>query len=267
MADFPSARPSLGLFFGCIAPRLAPRFYSISSGASAHPRSVHVTCAVVRDVMPTGRVHDGVASSYLQHCKPGERVPVFVRRSTFKLPADASAPVIMVGPGTGLAPFRGFLQERAAALRAGGGAANGHAHANGNGLANGHANGAGAGGLGPAVLFFGCRNRAHDFIYEDELAGAQECGALTTLHVAFSRAGPAKDYVQHRMEAAAPELWALLQHPKAAVYVCGDAKAMAKDVHRALLGIATSQGGMSGSQAEGWLKALSDKGRYHKDVW
>lgn len=157
MQDFPSAKPSLGLFFGSIAPRLAPRFYSISSSSAKHPRSVHITCAVVREVswwrggavcvvswegscwgyagqssrplatyshlhiytytlspqpqvMPTGRVHHGVASSYLQHCAVGERVPLFIRSSTFKLPANSAAPVVMVGPGTGLAPFRGFIQ-------------------------------------------------------------------------------------------------------------------------------------------------------------
>jgi NADPH-ferrihemoprotein reductase len=242
MQDFPSAKPSLGLFFGSIAPRLAPRYYSISSGSAKHPQSVHVTCAVVRDVMPTGRVHDGVCSSYLQHSKVGDRLPVFIRRSTFKLPEDRRSPIIMVGPGTGLAPFRGFIQEREALMAS-------------NSV------------VGPASLFFGCRNSSQDYIYQAELEGAVESGAITKLHVAFSRAGPTKEYVQHHMEARADELWGLLQQPGSCVYVCGDAKNMAKDVHRTLISITQTQGKMSGTQAEMWVKQLSDKGRYHKDVW
>ncbi|KAF6251355.1 NADPH-cytochrome P450 reductase [Scenedesmus sp. NREL 46B-D3] len=242
MRDFRSAKPTLGLFFGSVAPRLAPRYYSISSSAAKHPRSVHVTCAVVRDALPSGRVRDGVCSSYLQRSAPGERVPMFIRRSTFKLPADAHTPIVMVGPGTGLAPFRGFIQERQALIED---------------MAE----------VGPAVLFFGCRHRGHDYIYEAELEGAVECGALSQLHVAFSRAGPVKDYVQHHMEANGAAVWELLQQPGACVYVCGDAKNMAKDVHRALIGIAQSHGSMSSSQAEGWVKRLGDGGRYHKDVW
>jgi NADPH-ferrihemoprotein reductase len=121
--------------------------------------------------------------------------------------------------------------------------------------------------VGPAVLFFGCRNRAHDYIYEAELEAGVESGALSQLHVAFSRAGPVKDYVQHHIEANGAAVWELLQQPGACVYVCGDAKNMAKDVHRALVSVAQSQGSMSSSQAEAWVKRLGDSGRYHKDVW
>jgi len=242
MSDFPSAKPSIGLFFGSIAPRLQPRFYSISSSSNKYPRSIHVTCAVVQDVMPTGRVHEGVASTWLAHAKVGEKLPVFVRHSHFRLPKDEAAPVVMVGPGTGLAPFRGFIQERQLLV---------------DDMAE----------LGSAVLFFGCRNRAHDFIYEAELRDAEESGAISKLHVAFSRDGKTKDYVQHHMEQEAAELWKLLQKKSCHVYVCGDAKHMAKDVHRTLLDIAVKQGGMSGSQAEGWLKEVSDSNRYLKDVW
>jgi NADPH-ferrihemoprotein reductase len=242
MADFPSAIPPLGLFFGSVALRLAPRYYSISSGAGAHPTSLHITCAVVREVLPTGRVHDGVASSYLARMHPGDKLPLFVRRSTFKLPADRSAPLVMVGPGTGLAPFRGFLQERRAA------AASGAA-------------------LGPALLFFGCRRADQDYIYRPELEDAAADGLLTGLHVAFSRAGPTKDYVQHHLAVKGADVWKLLQAPGAALYVCGDAKHMAKDVHRALVALVQQHGKMSGTQAEGWVKRLADSGRYMKDVW
>lgn len=242
MADFPSAKPGLGLFFGSVAPRLQPRFYSISSGAAVHPRSVHVTCAVVKDVMPTGRVHDGVCSSWLARAAPRQRLPVFIRHSHFRLPDDEHAPVVMVGPGTGLAPFRGFLQDRQALVDD-------------------------AADLGQAELFFGCRSRATDFIYEAELKAFEEGGALTKLHVAFSREGAQKDYVQHHLAREGARVWELLRRPGARFYVCGDAKGMAKDVHRALVDLVARHGGMNAAAAEAWVKELGDSGRYLRDVW
>jgi NADPH-ferrihemoprotein reductase len=243
MQDFPSAQPSLGAFFGSVAPRLQPRFYSISSSARLHPRSVHVTCGVVREAMPSGRVHHGLCSSWLAGAQAGAKLPVFLRRSSFKLPPDASTPLVMVGPGTGLAPFRGFLQERAALL-AGGGA-----------------------GLGAAHLFFGCRSRRQDYIYEQELLAAVAGGSLAHLHVAFSRDQAGKDYVQHHLEAQADAVWEVLEARRGHLYVCGDAKHMARDVHRALVAIAQAKDGCSGAQAEAWAKALTDGGRYQRDVW
>ena len=236
LAEFPAtaAAVSLGAFFGGIAQPLQARFYSISSGPAAHPDAVHVTAAVVRETTATGRAHAGPASaSTLASAAPGDRVACFIRHSTFRLPTDPGAPIVMVGPGTGLAPFRGFLQERGAALAAGK-------------------------RLGPAILFFGCRSRKADFIYEEELAGYLASGALTALHLAFSRDGPKKVYVQHHLAREAPAVAAALAHPRACVYVCGDAKAMARDVHAAL---AAALGG------EAALKALADEGRYQKDVW
>lgn len=102
-----------GVFFGSIAPRLQPRFYSLSSGPGPNPKSLHVTCAVVNDITPTGRTHQGVGSTWLAAMKPGNKMPSFVRRSTFRLPRQLDVPIVMIGPGTGLAPFRGFLQQRA----------------------------------------------------------------------------------------------------------------------------------------------------------
>lgn len=243
MQDFPSARPSLGAFFGGIAPHLQPRFYSISSAPQQHPHAVHITCAVVREKMPTGRLHEGVASCWLQRARPGDRVPMFLRHSTFKLPRSPAVPVVMVGPGTGLAPFRGFLQHRAALAKSGQ-------------------------ALGAAHLFFGCRNRKHDFLYEEELEAAVAQGAISQLHVAFSREQSRKEYVQHLMEAHAAEVWGILcESAGGYLYVCGDAKNMAKDVHRTLHTIAAKATGCSSSQAEALVKQLSDSGRYLKDVW
>jgi NADPH-ferrihemoprotein reductase len=236
LEEFPSTagRVPLGAFFGGIAQPLQARFYSISSGPAAHPDAVHVTAAVVREETATGRAHAGPASASTLACAAvGDRVACFIRHSTFRLPTDPGAPIVMVGPGTGLAPFRGFLQERAAMVKAGK-------------------------KLGPALLFFGCRSRAADYIYEEELAGHLASGALSTLQVAFSRDGPKKVYVQHHLAREAAEVAAALAHPRACVYVCGDAKAMAKDVHAAL---AAALGG------EAALKTLADEGRYHKDVW
>lgn len=121
--------------------------------------------------------------------------------------------------------------------------------------------------VGPAVLFFGCRNRDHDYIYEQELAGFLDSGALTTLHVAFSRQGPSKDYVQHHMLREKAAVWDLLCEQGGSLYVCGDAKHMANDVHKALVGIAQEAKQWSVGQAEEWVKKLTEEGRYRRDVW
>lgn len=145
MEDFPSARPPLGAAFARLLPRMHPRYYSISSSPMHDSRHISVTAAVIDEVTPAGRRHHGVATTTLARCAPGAALPGALRASTFRLPADSSAPIVMVGPGTGLAPFRGFLQERAAL------AAQGRP-------------------LGPAWLFFGCRHPQHDYLYQHELA-------------------------------------------------------------------------------------------------
>jgi sulfite reductase (NADPH) flavoprotein alpha-component len=217
---------------------LAHRSYSIASSARVNPRLADLAVSTIRYIA-NGREHGGVASTMLSdRLEVGSKVRVFiVPNSAFRVPRDPDAPMIMVGPGTGIAPFRGFLQERQTT---------------------------GAGGMN--WLFFGDRTRADDFIYEDELRAFEAAGVLTRLDLAFSRDQAGKVYVQDRMRAAAAELFAALE-AGGHFYVCGDAMRMAGDVDEALHEIVAREGGFDAGGAQAYVEALKRQKRYVRDVY
>ncbi len=218
--------------------KIAPRLYSIASSPDHHTGEVHLTVALVQ-YSSHGRTKQGLASGYLANLAEHASVPVYVQPTRhFHLPAP-DRDVIMVGPGTGIAPFRAFLQHRAK-----------HGHS------------------GRNWLFFGDQHAKTDFLYSEEFAAAQKSGHLHKLSTAFSRDQADKIYVQHRMEEEGAELWRWLEKG-AYFYVCGDAKRMAKDVHASLLKIVSQHGGKTPEQAEEWVSvtfAKTEK-RYLKDVY
>jgi sulfite reductase (NADPH) flavoprotein alpha-component len=233
---FPSARPPLADLLRSLPP-LRPRLYSIASSQRAAPGQVHLCVAVVRETR-RGRLRHGVASGFLADRATGSApIRASIQTSHFRLPAEPRARIVMCGPGTGIAPFRAFLQERAA-----------------------------LGIAGRAWLLFGERQCAHDFLYEHELKAWLADGTLSRLDVAFSRDQAGKDYVQHRMADNAADLWRWLQDG-AHFYVCGDANRMARDVDAALRRIAMTEGRLDETQARDWIVALARQGRYQRDIY
>ena len=255
LAAFPNTHPPIDHVLELL-PRLQPRYYSISSSPHATPGFVHVTAALVEFTTPTHRVHNGVATSWFSmpeqipsadaaHTHQYPQVPIFIRKSGFHLP-KITTPIIMVGPGTGLAPFRGFLHEREWQAQ--------QQQPQAQTPTN--------------VLFFGCRRADQDYIYSQELE-AFASKKHVELHVAFSRQSANKKvYVQHLMRepATADRLFELIEQG-AFIYVCGDAKAMAKDVNHALRDIVVSKKGISETEAETYIEALRTNNRYLCDVW
>ncbi|MGH6663167.1 MAG: sulfite reductase subunit alpha [Rhodospirillales bacterium] len=235
---FPSSRPPVQDLVAALG-TLQSRLYSIASSPKAHPGEVHLTVAVVR-YERNGHSRKGVASTCLAERRAAAdgHLPAFVSPApTFRLPADGDAPVIMIGPGTGVAPFRAFLQERQA-----------------------------VGAKGRNWLFFGERNRASDFLYRNEIEAWHRDGLLARLDLAFSRDQAEKVYVQHRLGEHAAELWTWLQEG-ACLYVCGDAKRMARDVHAALTAIVAKEGAMDAAAAKAYLAGQARDGRYQRDVY
>lgn len=218
--------------------KLQPRLYSIASSQKAHPDSVHLTIAVVR-YESHGRMRKGIASTYLaERVDEQTRTPVFVHVAKgFRLPEDGNTPIIMVGPGTGVAPFRAYLQERQA-----------------------------TGARGRNWLFFGEQREKSDFLYGEEFKKFQTEGVLTKLDTAFSRDQTHKVYVQHRMRENAAEIWKWLEEG-AQFFVCGDAHRMAKDVDAELHSIIEKEGGKTPEQAAEYLEGLKKAKRYKRDVY
>lgn len=218
--------------------KLTHRLYSISSSPKVHPGEVHLTVGVVR-YEAHGRVHQGTCSGFLaERVDDDTPVPVFVHpNKNFSLPDDPNVPIIMIGPGTGIAPFRAFLEERRA-----------------------------IGATGPSWLFFGDRHEATDYLYRDELTSMLEDGTLTRLSTAFSRDQDEKVYVQHRMREQADAFFAWLEDG-AHVYVCGDASRMANDVDAMLHRIIEEAGHRSPDESAAYVRQLKKEKRYVRDVY
>jgi sulfite reductase (NADPH) flavoprotein alpha-component len=217
--------------------KLQPRLYSISSSLKVHPGEVHLTVEAVR--YTNGRYREGVCSTFLSdRIYNDAQINIYTQKNPeFKLPADTDAPIIMIGPGTGVAPFRAFLYERQA-----------------------------IGAKGKNWLFFGNWNFANDFLYQTEFQNFYKKGILSNLNVAFSRDSDKKVYVQHKMQKHGRELFSWLENG-AHFYVCGDMKNMWNDVNQTLLKIITKEGGMTSDKAAEYLQVLKKNRRYQVDVY
>jgi sulfite reductase (NADPH) flavoprotein alpha-component len=234
---FPGVRPDPEAFVEALDP-LQPRLYSIACSPRVDRHRMALCVDAVRYPI-NGRTRLGVASTFLgERVRPGDKVKVYVQKAQhFGLPADPSVPIIMIGPGTGIAPFRAFLHERMASKAP-----------------------------GRNWLFFGHQRRDCDFFYEDELAGMKAAGTLSRLSLAWSRDGAEKFYVQDRMREVGRELWAWIADG-AHVYVCGDAKRMARDVEAAWVEIVAAHGARTTDEAIAFVANLKKSGRYQQDVY
>ncbi|OES46586.1 assimilatory sulfite reductase (NADPH) flavoprotein subunit [Domibacillus iocasae] len=224
--------------FADVLRKMPARLYSIASSLEANPEEVHITIGAVR-YNANGRDRNGVCSILCaERLEPGDTLPVYIQHNdNFKLPENPETPVIMIGPGTGVAPFRSFMQEREE-----------------------------SGAEGNAWMFFGDQHFVTDFLYQTEWQKWLESGVLTKMDVAFSRDKAEKVYVQHRMQENSKELFEWLEQG-AAVYVCGDEKNMAHDVHNTLIDIVEKEGSMSREQAEQYVADMQQQKRYQRDVY
>jgi sulfite reductase (NADPH) flavoprotein alpha-component len=237
LQKFPDIRPDPEAFIEALD-MLQPRVYSISSSLKCNPGRVSLTVDAVRYAVDK-RTRLGVASTYLAgRAVPGDKIRVYVQKAQhFALPADPNKPVIMIGPGTGIAPFRAFLQERQATKAP-----------------------------GPNWLYFGHQRSDFDFFYEDELKAMRACGHLSRLTLAWSRDGDEKIYVQNRMRDDGRDLWDWISKG-AHIYVCGDALRMAKDVERALIDVVAEHGKRSPEDAARYVAEMKKNDRYQSDVY
>ncbi len=237
LLEHPSARFAPEEFVGLLT-KLQPRLYSVASSLKTYPDQVHFIVDVIR-YESHGRIRKGVASSFLAERADDVPVPVYPSVAKhFHLPENPETPIIMVGPGTGVAPFRAYLQERKA-----------------------------TGAKGKNWLFFGSQHERCDFAYGDEFEAFRNEGILTRLDCAWSRDQPEKLYVQHRMMENAAEIWKWLDAEGAHFFVCGDARRMAKDVDARLRKIVQDQGGKSVDEANEYVEKLKSDKRYKRDVY
>ncbi len=239
IVDFLLEHPSVGFKaeeFIALLSKLQPRLYSIASSLKQHPDSVHFIIDVIR-YESHGRQRGGVCSTFLADRAAEVAVPIYPTASKFRLPEDGDTPIIMVGPGTGVAPFRAYLQERKA-----------------------------VGARGKSWLFFGAQRTHSDYFYRDDFAQFQKEGWLTRIDTAFSRDQTHKIYVQHRMQENGAEIWKWLEEG-AHFFVCGDAKRMAKDVDATLRKIVEKHGGRDAEAANEYLEQLKSEKRYKRDVY
>jgi len=225
--------------FLAFCPRLLPRYYTISSSSSLHPKSVHLTVAVTETIKKDGSVYKGICSS---HLAKASSVRVFNRESTFRLPKDTTNPIIMIGPGTGVAPMRALLQERAYqrdVLKK---------------------------DVGANILYFGCKKANMDYLYDDEFEGMKKEGLINKLYLAFSRETSKKIYVQHLLEKNSEDTWNLMNNQNAYIYVCGGVR-MGGDVGETLRRICVLHGNLSTDAAKEFMTNLANNGRYVQELW
>ncbi|KPP68769.1 NADPH--cytochrome P450 reductase-like [Scleropages formosus] len=248
LEDMPSLQPPIDHLCELL-PRLQARYYSIASSAKVHPNSIHICAVVVEYETKTGRTNKGVATNWLKNkvvTDNGNKssVPMYVRKSQFRLPFKATNPVIMIGPGTGIAPFMGFIQERAWLKQKGK-------------------------EVGETVLYYGCRHQKEDFLYQEELEEYERSGVLTQLHVAFSRDQEHKVHLAllHRTSQHHVVPCELCKWMSSLLWVPRDARNMARDVQNTFFEIVEEMGGMTHNQAVDYIKKLMTKGRYSQDVW
>jgi len=242
LEEFPACDLPLGVFLELI-PFMSPRYYSISSAPDAQAGQCSITVGVVRGPALSGKgEYKGTCSNYLAGLQPGARIKAVVREPTarFRLPEDPAHPVIMVGPGTGVAPFRAFLQQRDLLQQEGA-------------------------KLGDAMLFFGCRHPDHDYLYRQEMEDFDERG-IATVRSAFSRHGGERTYVQDLVAEDADRVWDMIERG-ARIYICGDGARMEPDVRKALEAICVSKRGCTAEEAATWMASMIDEERYLLDVW
>jgi cytochrome P450 / NADPH-cytochrome P450 reductase len=241
--EYPSCEPSFAVFLDLLPP-LRPRYYSISSSPLVSADTCSITVGLVEGPARSGSgVFKGICSNYLAGQPIGGTVYGFIRKPTipFRPPDNPHLPMIMVGPGTGVAPFRGFLLERAALKQ--------------KGIP-----------VGESILFFGCRDPLQDFLYEDELR-AFEVAGITRLFSAFSREpDKPKTYVQQAIKEQSEDVWRLLQQ-EAVIFVCGEASRMAPDVRQAFVGVFQQHTGTTAADGQAWLTGLAASHRYLEDIW